>query len=148
MFSTDLILKDAKVFSYGEPLSAGRAVAVKFGKIIAVGEKDEIAPLAGPRTEVIELGGRVLLPGFCDSHLHLASFGQSLRRISLAGAKTLQEALDRIRNNLARFEKEPWLLGRGWDKNLWGEKFPSRLDLDSITGGKPAALSSRSAESS
>jgi predicted amidohydrolase YtcJ len=143
MFSADLILNGVKVFCYGKPLEAGRAVAVKFGKILTVGSKDEIAVLAGPETEVIELGGRVLLPGFCDSHLHLASFGQSLRRVSLAGAKTLQDALEKIRNALPRFKNESWIMGRGWDKNLWGEKFPTRQDLDSVVADKPAALSSR-----
>lgn len=143
MFSADLILNDARVFVHGEPLLEGQAVATKFGRIIAVGPGAEIMTLAGKETEIIELGRKVLLPGFCDSHLHLASFGQSLRRINLAGSKTLQEALERIRKELPRFQDEPWLLGRGWDKNLWGEKFPSKHDLDSILGDKPAAFSSR-----
>ncbi len=143
MFCADLILNDVKVFDYGRPLVPGQALALKFGKILAVGSKSDIAPLAGPDTQVIELGGRVLLPGFCDSHLHLTSFGQSLRRINLTGAKTLEEALERVRQSLSRFESEPWLLGRGWDKNLWGEKFPARGDLDSVVADKPAAFSSR-----
>lgn len=143
MFEADLILNNARIFRYGEPLAAQQAVAVKFGKILAVGPDGEIRKLAGTRTRVIELGGRVLIPGFCDSHLHLASFGQSLRRIDLAGSKTLEEALERVRRALPRFEKEPWLMGRGWDKNLWGEQFPNRQQLDSVIADKPAAFSSR-----
>jgi predicted amidohydrolase YtcJ len=143
MVAADLILSDAKVFRYGQPLAEGQAVVVKFGKILAVGPSQKIGGLAGNQTRVIELGGRVLIPGFCDSHLHLASFGQSLRRIDLAGSKTLEEALQRIRHALPRFEKETWIMGRGWDKNLWGEQFPNRQQLDSVVADKPAAFSSR-----
>jgi len=170
----DLILNNAKVFRYGQPLLEGAAVAVKSGKIDAVLSKDDAESFRGQHTEVIELGGRVLLPGFCDSHLHLAPFGRSLRCLDLAGAKSLPEALQRIRDALPRFENEPWILGRGWDQNLWGEAGsargqenfdyglqgppgaqgksaalpagatgPSRGDLDSVVGEKPAALSSR-----
>ena len=143
MFAADLILNEVTLFRYGEQLREKQAVAVKFGKILEVGSCDEIKKLANSQTRIIELGNRVLIPGFCDSHLHLASFGQSLRRINLAGSKTLEEALERIQQRLPGYDKEPWILGRGWDKNLWGERFPNRKQLDSVVADKPAAFSSR-----
>jgi len=143
MLKTDLILANAKIFDFGKPLVPGGAVALGMGRILAAGDTKEVMSFAGEKTEVIDLEGRVLLPGFFDSHLHLASFGQSFTRIDFSGAATLAEALDRVKKFVEKSKGGEWLLGRGWDNNLWDGKLPSRQDLDGITGNRPAAFPSR-----
>jgi len=118
------------------------ALAASGGRIVALGEPDELAA-AFPGYTRIDLGGRTVLPGFVDSHIHLAAYGIALRRIDLAGAGSLREAVSAVRA-AAREHPEAWILGRGWDKNVWPEdRFPSATDLDPVSPANPVALSSK-----
>jgi predicted amidohydrolase YtcJ len=94
--------------------------------------------------EVEDLPGKLVLPGLVDSHLHLVGYALSLRRINLAGTRSVDEALGWIAAHVDRLGKGEWLRGRGWDKQHWGlDRFPDRLLLDRVTPDNPAVLSSR-----
>jgi predicted amidohydrolase YtcJ len=124
---------------------AGRgasALAAVGDRIVAVGEDHELLPLRGARTQALDLRGRTVVPGFTDSHLHLASLATRLATIDLHHARSLVEAQRRVAARAATAPPGQWLIGGGFDKNRWGDRFPTRHDLDAVAPDHPVALSS------
>jgi len=119
------------------------AVAVHGGRIIAVGTDDEIRGLAGRRAETVPLGGRPLLPGFQDAHVHPAFAGITMLRCDLDGAEDLAGALDRIRVYAAAQPDREWVDGSGWRMEWFPGGTPSRELLDSVVPDRPAYLTNR-----
>jgi predicted amidohydrolase YtcJ len=116
-----------------------QAIAVKDGRITAVGSDEEIKKLKGKQTKVIDLGGHFVMPGFNDAHLHLANGGFEKLNVNLVGAKSLSEMQERIASRAKTAAAGEWILGRGWDHTMWpGQKLPTRQDLDKVTGEHPA----------
>lgn len=113
------------------------------GRIVAVGRTSELAEaFSGFRR--IDLGGRPVLPGFVDCHIHLAAYGISLSRIDLQPARTLREAVEIVAGAVRQAQPGAWIRGRGWDKNPWPEqRFPAKEDVDPISADHPVALSSK-----
>lgn len=129
----------------GEGLESGRpvrasALAVRGTAIVSTGTDEEILKdWRGPKTEVVDLHGSFVMPGFNDAHVHLASAGLEKLRVDLLGCKSLEEMQNRIRTTAAVAAPGAWLQGRGWDHTLWETKeLPTRLDLDQFTTGHPA----------
>lgn len=115
------------------------AIATRKDRILAVGSDEEIRKLAGPKTQIIDLHGRTVLPGFNDAHTHLASGGFTKLRVNLEGSKSLAEMEARIAERAKAAGAGEWLTGRGWDHTLWpGAKLPTRQDLDAVSAGHPA----------
>jgi predicted amidohydrolase YtcJ len=122
-----------------ESHSYAEALAVKDGKVMAVGDTKSILRWKGSRTRVIDLKGTFVLPGFNDAHLHLASGGFGKLNVDLVGTKSLAEMQERIAERAKTAAAEEWIRGRGWDHTKWSvQTLPSRRDLDTITGGHPA----------
>ncbi|MBZ5568324.1 MAG: amidohydrolase [Acidobacteriia bacterium] len=122
----------AKVFPRAQ------AIAVRNGRIMAVGASEEIRKLKGPHTQVIDLGGRFVMPGFNDAHLHLANGGFEKLNVELSGIKSLDEMKARIAERVKTAEPGEWVVGRGWDDTKWSvQKIPTRHDLDAVTGDHP-----------
>src|SRR5260370_29128657 len=116
-----------------------KAIAVSGGKIIAAGTNDEIQKLKGPKTQVIDLGGHFVMPGFNDAHVHLASGGFEKLNVDLVGTKSLEEMKQRIAGRAKTSAVGEWITGRGWDHTLWAEqKTPVRQDIDAVSGDHPA----------
>jgi hypothetical protein len=123
-------------------LRRAQAMAVRGGRIVAIGSNGEALRLKDRNTQVIDLGGRFVMPGFNDAHLHLASGGFEKLNVSLAGAKSLEEMKARIAERAKTTPAGEWITGRGWDDTKWTEvKLPSRQDLDEVTGDHPAVFS-------
>jgi predicted amidohydrolase YtcJ len=119
------------------------ALAVAGGRILAAGRGKDLQE-AFPRFAVVDLGARTVVPGFTDSHIHLPAYGIGLRRVDLRRARSLPEAVQQVREAVARTPSGSWVQGHGWDKNLWPEdRFPTRRDLDPISSATPVALSSK-----
>ncbi|HEY1676112.1 MAG TPA: amidohydrolase [Candidatus Sulfotelmatobacter sp.] len=117
------------------------AVAVREGRIQAVGKTVEIEKLKGPQTQVIDLGGHFLMPGFNDAHLHLADAGATKLSVDLTGVKSLDELRERVLKKVEDAKAGEWILGSGWDETLWPVKTtPTRWDLDEVSGGHPVFL--------
>jgi predicted amidohydrolase YtcJ len=117
------------------------AVAIRAGRIAAVGTTAEIRALAGPRTRVIELGGRPVIPGLVDAHCHLYGLGVSLESLSLRGLKSPEAVAQRVADAAAGRPEGEWITGRGWDQNLWTPpEFPARAALDAAAPRHPVAL--------
>jgi predicted amidohydrolase YtcJ len=126
----------------GRPASA---VAVAGGRIAALGSAGDqhIQDLIGPGTEVVDLRGRALLPGFQDAHVHPAFAGVTMVGCNLMGAATLDEALHRIDEYGKRHPEREWVAGSGWRMEWFPGGTPDRLTLDQVTHGRPAYLSNR-----
>jgi predicted amidohydrolase YtcJ len=121
------------------------AVAVRGERIVAVGDAsdDAVKDLTGAGTEVIDLRGRALLPGFQDAHVHPAFAGVTMIGCNLIGAASLDEALARIRAYAAAHPDKEWIAGSGWRMEWFEHGTPSRELLDRVTGGRPAYLTNR-----
>jgi predicted amidohydrolase YtcJ len=117
------------------------AIAVRGDRIQAVGKNVDIQKLKGPQTQVIDLGGHFVMPGFNDAHLHLADAGLQKLSVDLTGVKTLDEFRERVLAKVETAKPGDWILGGGWDETMWPVKvLPSRWDLDEVSGGHPVFL--------
>lgn len=116
------------------------ALGIKDGCIAAVGSNREVRTTL-PRTEAIELPGRLVTPGLVDAHCHFVSYGRSRLMIDLGGLSSIEECRQRIRAAVAEAESGRWLLGRGWNQHQWAEKrLPCKEDLDDIAPHNPLLL--------
>jgi len=126
----------------GRPASS---VAVVSGRITAVGAAADphIQELIGPATEIVDLRGRALLPGFQDAHVHPAFAGVTMIGCNLIGAMSLDEALERIAAYGQAHPEREWIAGSGWRMEWFPGGTPDRHALDKVTHGRPAYLSNR-----
>ncbi len=138
----DLILTNGKIFTADDKGTLAEAVAIKGNRIVAVGRTRDITTRfrLAPQGRTIDLQGKLVTPGFNDAHIHFLSGGISLLLVDLNGAKTLDEALNRVAQKAKDTPEGNWITGRGWDHTLWGNKFPTRQDLDRITSRHPVLL--------
>jgi predicted amidohydrolase YtcJ len=140
-----VILANGVVRTLDPSLPVARALAVA-GERIAGGVGTHETALASP--EVVDLGGRCLLPGFTDAHVHFVGWAQAQRQVRFEGTRSLEEAVDRVRAAVAEVPRGGWLRGRGWRSGDWQpEVEPTRHDLDPITGDVPTALTARDGHS-
>src|SRR5690606_29259968 len=120
--------------------SKAEAFAVRDGKFIAVGTSDEIRS-AYEADETIDAQGHPIYPGFYDAHSHFFGYAQTYGQADLGGATSFEEIIDRLKAFRAEHPDAEWLLGRGWDQNLWEDKsFPTRERLDEEFPGLPISL--------
>lgn len=116
------------------------AVAVKADKILEVGTTSTILALKGTGTKVIDLKGKLLIPGFNDGHVHFLSGSLGLTVVDLVEAKTMKEALQMIANYAQQHPELPWITGGGWQYSLFPDGLPTKQMLDSIIPNKPVYL--------
>jgi predicted amidohydrolase YtcJ len=119
--------------------SRAQSFAVSEGKFIAVGTNEEIQKYKHKKTQVIDLHGKFVMPGFNDAHLHLGEGGREMLEVNLVGAKSLDEMKQRVGDRAKISAPGEWIQGGGWDHTLWAsQKLPNRQDLDQVTGDHPA----------
>ena len=136
----DIIFLNGDIYTEATPARA-QAMAVRDGRIVAIGSNDDIRKLKRDHTQVVDLGGHFVMPGFNDAHLHLAYGGRQALEVNLIGVKSLAEMQQRIAEHAKTTAPEDWIVGGGWDQTLWaGEKLPTRQDIDAVTGDHPAVL--------
>lgn len=116
------------------------ALAVKEDKIIEVGTTAAIVALKGATTKVIDLKGKLMIPGFNDGHVHFLSGSLGLTVVDLVEAKTMEEALQMIGNYAKQHPELPWITGGGWQYSLFPDGLPTRQMLDAIIPDKPVYL--------
>jgi len=139
--AADLVLTGGAVVTLEESIPRARAVAVRGGRIVAVGDADDIAPFVGPRTRHFDLAGRMVVPGFTDAHAHVEGLGRSLEVLDLVGTESLEAVKRRVARAASALPPGEWLEGRGWDQNDWPEaRFPSARDLDAVVADRPVWL--------
>lgn len=143
----DVIYEHANIYT-GVPANSQfssidreEAIAVRGDRILAVGKNADMARFKGPQTQVIDLGGHFLMPGFNDAHLHLADAGATKLSVDLTGVKSLEDLRTRVEKKVGEAKAGDWILGAGWDETLWPVKVPpNRWDLDEVAGGHPIFL--------
>jgi hypothetical protein len=141
----DLILHNANVYTVDEKMPRAEAVAVRGNQILAVGRNSDILPLAGNKTQLMALNGRLLLPGLCDAHIHLYYWSLARKLVSFAACHSKAEMLQRIQRWLETAPPEMWASGWGWNEGSWPDKtLPTRHDLDAVTGPDRPAIFWRS----
>ena len=135
----DLIVTNANIYTVDSLFSKAEAFAVKGGKFLAVGTSEEILSKY-QSVEMLDAGGKTILPGLIDAHCHFYGLGLNQQRVDLVGTKSFEEV---VRRTVA-FQQEnnmPFILGRGWDQNDWDIKeFPNKKKLDSLFPETPVAL--------
>ena len=143
MFSqkADIAFTHANIWTVDPSKPRAEAVAVRGGKIIAVGTNAEIAPYIAQGTEVIDVKGKMMLPGFIDDHTHFLSGGFQLQSIDLRSAKDEMEFALRVRDRAAQFP-DRWITGGDWDHDNWpGGKLPAKELIDAYTLHTPVFVS-------
>jgi hypothetical protein len=133
-----LILRRARLRTM-DAKSGASALAIRHGTIVAVGGDAEIAAVAQPNTPVIDLGHRVVLPGFTDAHVHWAGYALIRRQLQLAAHESLAGVLQQVAARAGELPAGSWILGRGWDHSRWG-RWPAAADLDAVAAHHPVAL--------
>lgn len=134
----DLVILNARVRTLDPRRPAAEAVAILGNRIVAVGSRAEIRPLAGPRTQSVDAGGRRVLPGFNDSHVHFLSGGFQLSSVDLRDAATPQEFAARIRRFAETTPPGRWITGGDWDHERWtGGPLPTKELIDALTPRHP-----------
>ena len=138
----DLVLRGGAVYTLDPAHEWAEAVAIDGGKIVYVGDDDGVAGFVGADTRVVELAGKMVLPGLHDVHVHPASGGVESLLCDLNGSASLDEVRERIRRYAAAHPERPWITGGGFDLPLFPGGAPDRELLDELVPDRPAYLSS------
>lgn len=117
--SADLVIKNANIRTMDDKRSVVRAIAVVNGRIIALGSDDEIAKLVGKKTQVLDAGGKTIIPGFNDAHLHFVPGGEQLSLVDLRSSQSPEEFAQRIKDYAAKLKEGEWITGGRWDHENW-----------------------------
>ncbi|MBI3653249.1 MAG: amidohydrolase [Acidobacteria bacterium] len=139
--TADLVLQNGAIYTVDAVRSWAQAVAIADGKIVYVGNDNEAKKFIGASTRVIDLQGKMVLPGFHDSHVHPISSGIELGECNLSEAKTVDEILDLIRRFAASHPTEKWIRGSGWQLPVFENGNPHKALLDKIVADRPVFLS-------
>lgn len=144
----ELALLGGSVYTVDPARPRAEAVAVAGGRIVAVGSDREIQELIGAGTEVLDLEGRTVLPGFQDAHVHFAHGGMAARKCDLFETTTPAGHADVIVEYATRNPTEPWIVGGGWSMDDFGGTMPTVAFLDALVPDRPAVLYTRDAHTS
>jgi predicted amidohydrolase YtcJ len=144
----DVIFRNANIYTglkdrstFGETQRRAEAMAVRGDRVLAIGGNGEIMKWKGTQTQVIDLHGQLVMPGFNDGHVHLAEAGFQKLSVNLVGVRSLDEFRQRIRERVMNAAPGEWITGGGWDETLWPVKTPpSRWDVDEVSQGHPVFL--------
>jgi predicted amidohydrolase YtcJ len=117
--AADLVLMGGKIVTMAEPLPEAAALAARDGRIVAVGDDEEIQPWVGEATRVIRLNGKLALPGFIESHAHFLSLGRSKMILDLSKAETWEQIVGLVAESARREPAGRWIVGRGWHQAKW-----------------------------
>jgi predicted amidohydrolase YtcJ len=136
----DIIVHHGVVYTVDSNFSMAEAFAVKDGKFVAIGTNKDILDRY-TAVKMIDAGGKAVYPGFIDAHCHFYSYGKTRTEADLIGCRSFKEMVDRV-VAYSKTNKAPWIVGRGWDQNLWpGKEFPVKDTLDVLFPNTPIYLS-------
>lgn len=138
----ETILYNARVRTLDPEMEIASAVAVSDGLVLACGEDLPVLALASAGTEKVNLGGRTVLPGLIDAHIHLELYAQALERVDCETA-SIEECLRRVAHRAGALPPGSWILGHGWNQNVWG-RYGELHELDAATPHHPVFLAAKS----
>jgi len=145
--TADRVLRGGTVITVDPAHPEAQAIAIRGGRILAVGSDKEIAGHIGPDTEVIALNGRVAMPGFIEGHGHFLGLGEFLMILDLLPTRSFDEIVDRVEAAAAEAPPGQWIVGRGWHQERWApteeplyDGVPHHRTLSSVSPDHPVAL--------
>jgi predicted amidohydrolase YtcJ len=141
--TADLLFVNGPVYTVDAARSWASAVAVKAGTIVAVGTDDDVRGWTGSHTEVVDLAGRMLIPGFQDAHIHPPGSGLEMLRCNLSDIYALEEYERIIADYAAANPDATWILGGGWYMDVFPGGTPTKETLDALVPDRPAVLTNR-----
>ena len=137
----DLVLKNGLVYTLNEAQPRAEAVAVRYGQIVFIGSTADAKKYEAKTTRVVDLKGRVVVPGLADAHYHFAGVGYREMNLNLEGTISLADFLAKVKARVAQAKPGEWVTGRGWIETFWQpQAFPTRQDLDAIAPNNPIYL--------
>jgi predicted amidohydrolase YtcJ len=137
----DAVYFGGTVYTGVDGAPTAEAVSVRGGRILKVGASADLVKTALPSTELIDLKGAFLYPGFTDAHAHLRGIGERELTLNLDKVVSLAELVSVVGEAAGKLEPGQTLIGRGWIETHWPEgRFPTRADLDAVTGDHPTIL--------
>ena len=137
----DLVLVNARIYTVDNAHPRATALAIRGGRVLFVGSDAEARALSGGSSQVIDLHGATVLPGFTDAHAHLLGLGNLLQRVNLAGSASYDEVIARVKTWAKDVKPGEWIQGRGWDQNRWPTKeFPTHEALSRAFPENPVVL--------
>jgi len=135
----DLLLVNGKIHTMNPARPRANAMAFANGCVVAF--DDDALALRDARTEVIDVHGRVVIPGLVDHHIHFAAYAMSLARVNLEGARSLEETVARVAARAKSAKPGEWIIGFGWNHLDWTKpEFPTRAPLDAVAPNNPVVL--------
>jgi len=142
----DLLLVNGRIHTGDPTRPRATALAIAGERILAVGhDPAPMRDLLAPGAEVVDLGGRCVLPGLTDSHIHLSWYALGLHQLDLSTAASLDEMLALVARRASETPAGEWIVGRGWDQERWPDlRFPTRADLDRAAPAHPVLLRAKS----
>ncbi|MGH9792802.1 MAG: amidohydrolase family protein, partial [Candidatus Acidiferrales bacterium] len=139
--AADLILLNGRIYTVNPEQRWAEALAIRSERIMAVGSNDEVKRAAGATTRYVDLGGRLVLPGLIDSHIHFLSGSHSFSQLDLNDASTPAEIQQRLRDYAAAHPGTGWIIGRGWTYTVFAPSgLPHRKLIDEIVAVRPVLL--------
>lgn len=139
--SPDLILSNGRFYTLDAASTVAQAVAIKDGRIVAVGGDAAVRDLAGPATQQLEVNGRSVIPGIFDSHNHLMAVGAKLSVIRLDECQSLEEMMELVRQRAKNTPPGEWIIGQGWNEGKFSDRrLPTCHDIDPATSEHPVIL--------
>lgn len=137
--AADLVLTNGEVHTLADPDETHEAIAIRDGDVVRVDSAVEVDFLVGVETTVVDLNGRIVLPGFVDAHVHMEQQGQFVVHADLSAADSLEDCLSLLRSDAAADHE--WYFGFGYDESTWRDdrRYPTRADLDRVSDTDPVA---------
>ncbi|MEJ7813386.1 MAG: amidohydrolase [Gemmatimonadaceae bacterium] len=153
--AADLVLVGGRIVTVDSARPEAQAVAIRGDRIVAVGSDADVRRLAGKATQVIELGGRLAIPGFIEGHGHFTGLGDSKTILDLTTARTWDDIVAMVGEAAAKAQPGEWIRGRGWHQEKWDrvpqpsvEGVPLHASLDRVSPNNPVTLGHASGHAS
>lgn len=138
---SEMILVNGNITTGQEGPNNADAIAIRDGRVLAVGERDKVRAVVTDGTKEIDLNGATVIPGLIDPHNHMLATGELLGELVLYDVRSIGELQERLRQAVADAPAGSWIFGRGWDETLLKEqRMPNRQDLDMVSPDNPVVL--------
>ncbi len=151
----DLVLTNGRIVTVDDSMPQAQALAARGGRIVALGTSDEIKQYVGPSTQVIDLAGKLAIPGFIESHGHFTGVGEMKTELDLTKARSWDDIVAMVGDAAKKAAPGEWIHGRGWHQEKWTnrpqpnvEGFPTHASLDKVAPNNPVVLTHASGHAS
>ncbi|MFX0167824.1 MAG: amidohydrolase [Candidatus Hodarchaeota archaeon] len=140
-FSLDLVIHNADILTMNSALPHAEAMAISNERILAIGTNSELEPFYDLASKVLNFKGRIVLPGFIDTHAHLVGLGRKLLHLDLGDVSSADEAIALVKERVQGSEPNKLILGYNWDESTWKTpRYLTKADLDPIAPKNPVVL--------